>query len=55
MHNNLAATMVNQTQRLPRGAALADLRAKQARYPTAELARMIRRLLAEVGERKRPS
>ena len=35
--------------------ALADLRAKYDRHPTAELARMIRRLLAEVGERKHPS
>jgi hypothetical protein len=52
MHNNLEATMVNQTQRLLPGAALADLRAKYARYPTAELARMIRRLLAEIRERK---
>jgi hypothetical protein len=33
--------------------ALADLLAKYEKLPTAELARMIRQLHAEIGERKR--
>jgi hypothetical protein len=35
--------------------ALADLLAKYETYPSADLARMIRQLQAEIGERKRPS
>jgi hypothetical protein len=35
--------------------ALAALLAKYERLPTAELARMIRQLHAEIGERKRAS
>ena len=35
--------------------ALADLLAKYERHPTADLARMIRQLQAEIGERKRLS
>ena len=35
--------------------ALADPLAKYERHPTADLARMIRQLQAEIGERKRPS
>ena len=34
--------------------ALADLRAKYKIHPTAELARMIRQLEAEIADRKRP-
>jgi hypothetical protein len=34
--------------------ALADLRAKHKIYPTAERARMIRQLEAEIADRKRP-
>jgi hypothetical protein len=34
--------------------ALADLLAKYERLPTAELARMIRQLHAEIGERRAP-
>jgi hypothetical protein len=35
--------------------ALTDLLAKYERYPSPDLARMIRQLHAEIGERKRPS
>ena len=35
--------------------ALADLVANYERFPSADLARMIRHLRAEIGERKRPS
>ncbi len=35
--------------------ALADLLAKYERFPSTDLARMIRQLQAEIGERKRPS
>jgi hypothetical protein len=35
--------------------ALADLLAKYERYPSPDLARMIRQVHAEIGERKRPS
>jgi hypothetical protein len=35
--------------------ALADLLAKYERFASADLARMIRQLQAEIGERKRPS
>jgi hypothetical protein len=47
--------MVNQTRRRSIEEALADLHAKYERLPTAELARMIRRLHAEIGERRRRS
>jgi hypothetical protein len=43
---------VGMSERRSSETALADL---CARYPTAELARMIRQLLAEIGERKRRS
>ncbi len=55
VHNDLEATMVNQTQRRSIEKTLADLLAKYERLPTAKLARMIRQLHAELGERRRRS